>query len=655
MSTTPIPSSLAEDLLFNAQKLDEAITSAAYTYTDRFGVARRTVAGAINSMTAFTYRGAWVTATAYAVKDQVLSGGITYVCVVAHTSGATFAGDLASRWQVFQGVTTAQLADTTIAANNSGLVGFKRTLNYAVDTIGWGVRANEGSYSIFNHILPSEWANILNGTSTTDLSTSVQAAHDAVLARGGGELWFPGLVTCNTPVKIYDGVNVSTPARNVAGIRKDSTTTKACTIYAGSTTVYGALPTNLNACLILDGPGGRYTGRIRGMRLEGTYATPGNYETQKVEFGIVSTGSVSDALIDGCNLTAFQWGMLFPVIFTSELRNNRMNECLKGITVDNGTSLFLSTNYGNNCRDWSLRLRDVKYGWARSNASDHLNDPAKYPTRTRTCAAYRLESMIGFDFVGNGDEYTYGRSVQMDDFRGTLSRHTSISMGSDYAGSEHIAWLYSTNISRQAVIENNFAYDVKGTGLLSGGAVALAAQHHNIYFEGTTFVDELTFRNNKFTANRNSNVEAGWGNNVPTTWINMARGDGLMRTHTPTLEAQTPGNFSVSYGSDNRHYIEERGQWRHVWGCFHVTPTHSTASGLLIINGFPTNGARMAAVEVVGVSGGSGLTAKLGWFEFSSASTGGVARSDGDVNFVVGDLPSGTQVRIFYDGWYSTV
>lgn len=43
-------------------------------------------------------RGAWVTATAYAVSDAVANSGVPYVCVTAHTSGV-FATDLAAgKW-----------------------------------------------------------------------------------------------------------------------------------------------------------------------------------------------------------------------------------------------------------------------------------------------------------------------------------------------------------------------------------------------------------------------------------------------------------------------------------------------------------------------------------------------------------------------------
>lgn len=46
MTTTAVPSTNPLDLLINAQKLDEALTSNNQTYTDRLGVQRRTLAGA---------------------------------------------------------------------------------------------------------------------------------------------------------------------------------------------------------------------------------------------------------------------------------------------------------------------------------------------------------------------------------------------------------------------------------------------------------------------------------------------------------------------------------------------------------------------------------------------------------------------------------
>jgi hypothetical protein len=61
-------------------------------------------------------RGAWVTATAYAVKDVVsVSGSGTYICAVAHTSGV-FATDLASgKWMALEVYPTSRSADTFAA------------------------------------------------------------------------------------------------------------------------------------------------------------------------------------------------------------------------------------------------------------------------------------------------------------------------------------------------------------------------------------------------------------------------------------------------------------------------------------------------------------------------------------------------------------
>lgn len=64
-------------------------------------------------------RGAWLTATAYAIKDLVTQSGNTYICAVAHTAGV-FATDLAAvKWILFQ-----------IGANpTAGSIPFSPTVN----------------------------------------------------------------------------------------------------------------------------------------------------------------------------------------------------------------------------------------------------------------------------------------------------------------------------------------------------------------------------------------------------------------------------------------------------------------------------------------------------------------------------------------------
>lgn len=85
-------------------------TSLELTAIDRFGHHKKTLAGAIASLSSIINRGAWAPTTAYAVKDIVLESGTWYICVVAHTSSGTFATDLPTKWRVFQGVTLGDLS-----------------------------------------------------------------------------------------------------------------------------------------------------------------------------------------------------------------------------------------------------------------------------------------------------------------------------------------------------------------------------------------------------------------------------------------------------------------------------------------------------------------------------------------------------------------
>lgn len=91
----------------------DVANSSAPTVTDRLGNVKDTVKGAVDTLKAFNSRGAWVTATAYAVKDLVSNGGQWYACVTAHTSSASFATDSPTKWRVHQGATFAELAVDT--------------------------------------------------------------------------------------------------------------------------------------------------------------------------------------------------------------------------------------------------------------------------------------------------------------------------------------------------------------------------------------------------------------------------------------------------------------------------------------------------------------------------------------------------------------
>lgn len=81
---------------------------------------------ALIAATGGTARGAWVTATAYVVKDLVVQSNIAYICVTAHTAG-TFSTDLAAgKWMSltpeFTSFIATLLDDATAAAARTTLV-----------------------------------------------------------------------------------------------------------------------------------------------------------------------------------------------------------------------------------------------------------------------------------------------------------------------------------------------------------------------------------------------------------------------------------------------------------------------------------------------------------------------------------------------------
>lgn len=179
----PVPSSAAADLLFNAEKIDEAVNTSAPTYTDRFGTPRKTLAGAMATISAITNRGAWTTATAYLARDVVSNSGTWYISLDSHTSGATFAGDLSAHWRVYQGVISAELGDTASALNGSGMVGHGRSSPaYASATVGGALQEVIGTRT-FNIYVATTGSDSNDGSVSTPFAT-LQKAFDTLMAIG---------------------------------------------------------------------------------------------------------------------------------------------------------------------------------------------------------------------------------------------------------------------------------------------------------------------------------------------------------------------------------------------------------------------------------------------------------------------------------------
>jgi len=78
----------------------------------------------------FTFQGAWAATTAYALDDVVTNGGNTYICIAAHTSGASFS--VGSNWTMMAGKGTD---GTTVGTGTAGQV---LKTNAAGNGIEWG-------------------------------------------------------------------------------------------------------------------------------------------------------------------------------------------------------------------------------------------------------------------------------------------------------------------------------------------------------------------------------------------------------------------------------------------------------------------------------------------------------------------------------------
>ena len=119
----------------------------------------------------YTWKGAWVTATAYVLNDTIEEDGSGYVCIEAHTSG-TFATDLAaSKWELY---VTGVDADS-IASAIVGVAG--KTTPIDADTVP---------------LIDSADSNSLKELTLANLKIAVLKATYPV-----GSLYFNGAVSTN--------------------------------------------------------------------------------------------------------------------------------------------------------------------------------------------------------------------------------------------------------------------------------------------------------------------------------------------------------------------------------------------------------------------------------------------------------------------------
>lgn len=114
----------------------------------------------------YKLKGDWTTLIVYDVQDLVFNNGVTYVCLVNHTSGV-FATDVsAGKWAVYQGATKSDLA----ADNGSDLVTYKAPLPASVaKPVSFKHRE---SISLFDVMTPTQIQDAQSENPSIDLTES---------------------------------------------------------------------------------------------------------------------------------------------------------------------------------------------------------------------------------------------------------------------------------------------------------------------------------------------------------------------------------------------------------------------------------------------------------------------------------------------------
>jgi len=236
-------------------------------------------AAAIDSLKAFNSRGAWVTATLYAVKDLYLDGATTYVTLIEHTSTSVAADLAAGKVGVHQGATlevlaapggaaligntpAGTIAATTVqgaineivsdlaASTGSGLMGWIRNAVGAIAAtlsrwLGWQ------RVSLFEFMTDAQITDAQSGAPTLDCTAALAAAqaHAASLPYGV-TLQFPrGAIKVTAIPAIVPKVNWAGEGRLASQILYSGTGDGLK--YAGAVNAYMPLRTSIRDMAIV--------------------------------------------------------------------------------------------------------------------------------------------------------------------------------------------------------------------------------------------------------------------------------------------------------------------------------------------------------------------------------------------------------------------
>lgn len=208
----------------------------------------------------FNPRGAWATATAYAVDDLVEQDNVSYLCLVAHTSG-TFATDYtAAKWMVFTGGGAVSLADYAALRAYTGPAATVQVTGYLVTAAPSGIAGaftrddadtttadNGGTIIVATN--GKRWKRVYSGLpnvkwfgakgdGSTDDTTAIVAAHAT-----GFPVFYPAVTDayiCNQQIDLTQGGMIGESYGTVGGAKRSMIR------FGGGISTRGALITKID-------------------------------------------------------------------------------------------------------------------------------------------------------------------------------------------------------------------------------------------------------------------------------------------------------------------------------------------------------------------------------------------------------------------------
>lgn len=199
-TTNPVPSESPVDLLFNAGKLDEVINGDQDSYTDRKGVQRLTMHGALK-LIGYEVPVAFGAGLSIARASQtVTNAGLTYHANPASVPFVTTSTFVSGQWLLISNVTAQDLANASDPVKGAGMVGVDLTRNYVAGTIGALLR--ESAVNV-------RGAPYYAGGVAVNDATAIQTAIDA---NPSGAIYIPNPPNGGRAYSLTSGLSIATAA-----------------------------------------------------------------------------------------------------------------------------------------------------------------------------------------------------------------------------------------------------------------------------------------------------------------------------------------------------------------------------------------------------------------------------------------------------------